>query len=240
MWKPQKQVVCEKIEAEIDEKEKVSMFRFCEPPIIPNNGAIDCKAGKCKFLCDDGFKLNGFPSKMCVNKKWKPEKPVTCEKQDSSTPTNVSNTLQKILSSGCHKPILPNGVVRCLRGGKSCQFTCNPGYIMIGSSQTYCNTERKWSRAAPKCSVIENEELEIVEDDVMLKTGFSNRESNSYKFGNCKTLTVPKNGELNCAKNKCTFRCDEGYVLEGYHTKVCGKEGRWKPVRDVICRLNGK
>ena len=261
MWKPQKPVLCNKIKNEetttrlmetdetetMDEKTMVQLYRFCDRPKIPKNGKIDCKAGKCKFTCDDGYEINGFPSRMCVNKKWKPEKPVLCKKiAETTTSVNhksadfqTTTSPPKTLSSGCQKPILENGITRCLRGGKSCQFVCNPGFIMTGSSQTYCNLSKTWSRAVPKCDIIENQELDLVEDDVMLKTGVKSK-SREYRFGNCESLDVPKNGELDCAKNKCTFRCDEGYILEGYHTKICGKEGTWKPMKGVQCRHNGK
>ena len=225
MWKPQKPVSCKEIitktEKESDEKSLIKLYRFCDPPKIPEHGDVECKSGKCKFTCKDGYDLKGFPSKMCVNKKWKPEKDIFCEKVivgSNEKPDKV--VVPKKLNSGCIKPFLENGIVRCLRGGKSCQFVCNPGYLMIGSSQTYCNLSKKWSRPAPTCKIIENEKLEILEEDVMLKSSFKNKK---YSFGNCKSLDIPKNGELNCAKNKCTFKCDEGYILEGYHTKICGK-----------------
>jgi len=35
--------------------------------------------------------------------------------------------------------------------GSIVQYTCDPGYMLIGQSQRHCQGDRKWSGYAPTC-----------------------------------------------------------------------------------------
>ena len=41
--------------------------------------------------------------------------------------------------------------------GSIVQYTCDPGYMLIGQSQRHCQGDRKWSGYAPTCETDGNQ-----------------------------------------------------------------------------------
>ena len=58
--------------------------------------------------------------------------------------------------------------------------------------------------------------------------------------GGCDVMVEPEHGNIRCpghplpnigskypAGTECHIRCYKGYKLDGHHTRICGKDGRW-------------
>ena len=226
-WRPMKPVGCKLINTDLVQQRK--QFRSCPILTPPANGFIDCKNGKCKYTCAEGYTVKGYPSKICVVKSWRPEKPVTCELKRST------------LRSGCTKPVVDYAVVQCIAGGRRCDVTCKAGFKLLGTRSNRC-VKKTWRHEMPICreirptSIPKEEEMipaiKMVRDDVQLKMGLNIRK---ISFKNCPPLDMPKNGVVNCGKNKCKFACDDGFIMEGYHTKICMPSKTWRPVKPTRC-----
>ncbi|XP_077391439.1 L-selectin [Festucalex cinctus] len=56
----------------------------------------------------------------------------------------------------CHPLFHPNGNVSCAEGNhtvnSTCQFTCHPGFLRIGSAEVTCGTSAYWSGPRPVCA----------------------------------------------------------------------------------------
>jgi len=98
-----------------------------------------------------------------------------------------------------------NGVVHCsgFTYNKTCTYTCNSGYQLIGSRIRRCQVSSRWTGIVGRCAPKP-----------------------------CPKLHPPLNGvlELPCVeeyKSKCNLKCRKGYVLEGNENVICGiRNGR--------------
>ncbi|XP_065903900.1 P-selectin-like [Dysidea avara] len=126
------------------------------------------------------------------------------------------------------EPICPrifapvDGTISCQLGannvanpGETCQFTCDDGFTLTGSSSRTCQNDRTWSGTEPMCG-----------------TGPT-----------CPPLTAPDNGDIDCSLgddgeanpgDTCTFTCDDGYELGGSTSRTCGDDGSWSGT-DTTC-----
>ncbi|XP_030583092.1 L-selectin [Archocentrus centrarchus] len=105
-----------------------------------------------------------------------------------------------------------NGYYICSGGNQTfnttCQFKCNPGFLMIGSPAVTCGDTRVWSGPTPFCSAVE-----------------------------CPPLSKPDNGNNSCSgKNQtfnttCQFKCDPGFFVIGSSAVTCGDTGFWSGPR---------
>ncbi len=217
-WKPIKSVSCVKMKTRID---LTKNFRNCEPLLPIDNGNITCsKPGKCMYQCQSGYKLSGFHTKMCIKRAWKPIKPVTCE---------VVEPEVRKLKSGCEKPTLQNGIVKCLAGGNRCLFSCESDYFLHGIAENKCH-KGVWQNELPQCI------QKLKSGDVILKSAFQ-LPITKETWEKCPELIPPLNGILTCKRNECEFKCDTGFELHGWHRKTCMPGSKkWKPQKTVFCK----
>ncbi|XP_018428688.1 PREDICTED: P-selectin-like [Nanorana parkeri] len=114
----------------------------------PANGKITCtdKYGKsqyktyCNFSCNEGYELNGTKSVFCQNTgEW-----------SEPTPTCLAVSCADL-------QIIANGKINCtIKYGKSqyksfCNFSCNEGYELNGTTSVFCQNTGEWSEATPTC-----------------------------------------------------------------------------------------
>ncbi|XP_076807337.1 sushi, von Willebrand factor type A, EGF and pentraxin domain-containing protein 1-like [Clavelina lepadiformis] len=131
----------------------------------------------CGISCDLGYQLVGAARATCTeSQSWTQElghcKRVQCP---------------------VHKPIA-NGNIVCTEENlyqSLCTFTCDEGYNRIGSQQTYCQANRIWSVAPPRCQIVQCEE----------------------------SHTYIENGEVSCTSeyfygSVCTTSCNSGYEFD--------------------------
>ncbi|ROL43472.1 P-selectin [Anabarilius grahami] len=180
----------------------------CPELIKPQEGAMQCNHLKgqfsygstCEFECDEGYKLREFSSStlFCgAAGHWNDSQPtceiVKCKPEDITPPDHASVQ--------CSDPT-------DFSYGSQCEYSCEEGYELKGSSKTRCTSTTEWSRKPPTCELVQ-----------------------------CPELIKPQEGAMQCNHPKgqfsygstCEFECEEGYKLRdsGSSTLFCGAVGRW-------------
>uniref|UniRef100_A0A8C6VII2 p-selectin n=1 Tax=Naja naja TaxID=35670 RepID=A0A8C6VII2_NAJNA len=175
----------------------------CQPLNIPLNGNFSCihfhgefrYQSSCNFKCKEGFLINGAETTMCeASGAWSASEP-TCQVMQCHHLQNPKNG-----EMACSHPFAEFAYQ------STCQFACQPGFLLTGANTTFCLATRHWSSPLPACQVIE-----------------------------CPNLDIPKNGELNCShphgrfayNSSCAFSCDMGFVLIGTSQLQCTDLGKW-------------
>ncbi|XP_045733458.1 P-selectin isoform X6 [Mirounga angustirostris] len=90
--------------------------------------------------------------------------------------------------------------------GSSCKFECEPGYQVRGWASLRCTGSGQWTAPSPACEAIA-----------------------------CGPLESPVHGSMDCSPSSrafqdntsCSFRCAEGFRLEGADLVQCTDLGRW-------------
>ncbi|XP_065794376.1 complement receptor type 2 isoform X1 [Muntiacus reevesi] len=90
------------------------------------------------FNCDDGFILKGSSQVRCkANNTWDPEIPV-CEKGCQPP-------------SGLHHGQHTGGNRVLFVSGMTVDYTCDPGYLLVGNRSIHCMPSGNWSPSVPRC-----------------------------------------------------------------------------------------
>uniref|UniRef100_A0A8D0GC18 Sushi, von Willebrand factor type A, EGF and pentraxin domain containing 1 n=1 Tax=Sphenodon punctatus TaxID=8508 RepID=A0A8D0GC18_SPHPU len=86
--------------------------------------------------------------------------------------------------------------------GSTVQYTCKPGYKLIGSDTRHCLPNQQWSNTAPRCEV--------------LSCGLPKKLMNG---------TI--RGENYTYKSMVHYECDPGYQLNGSNRRTCQDDQKW-------------
>lgn len=131
----------------------------------------------------------------------KPGDPLTCE---------GVNRCQQL-----HAP--PHGILDPCSNlpGQTCQFSCDKGYTLTGSTSRTCNSDGRWTGTPPQCNAI-----------------------------TCSALPKPSNGSrLGCAgttveyfNTVCSFFCHPGYDPIGSASRKCLENGTWSG-QNFFCQV---
>ncbi|XP_019614832.1 PREDICTED: uncharacterized protein LOC109462715, partial [Branchiostoma belcheri] len=83
------------------------------------------------------------------------------------------------------------------------EFSCDPGYELVGDSAHVCQWDGRWNSSTPNCNPVP-----------------------------CPTLSAPANGALSPSgphvyQDVVTFTCSTGYVVTGVSTVTCQADGTW-------------
>ncbi|EDO36503.1 predicted protein, partial [Nematostella vectensis] len=168
----------------------------CGPLPVPMNGSIPGEATVYPFQrevkCDRGFILRGSRFRLCqADGSWSGR---TRDCGPLATPTNGTKTGSLTT--------FPNKVT----------FSCDEGFILIGSPLRSCQSSGKWSGEQVRCEALD-----------------------------CGFLATPMNGSKIGAKtffpNQVLFSCDEGFELIGSARRACLSNGSWSGV-SVICKAH--
>ncbi|XP_029087050.1 complement receptor type 2 isoform X2 [Monodon monoceros] len=101
-----------------------------EAPYFYNDSVI--------FKCNNGFTLKGSSQVRCkANNTWDPEIPV-CEKGCQPP-------------SGLHHGRHTGGNRVLFVSGMTVDYTCDPGYLLVGNRSVHCMPSGNWSPSAPRC-----------------------------------------------------------------------------------------
>ncbi|XP_051952129.1 E-selectin-like isoform X4 [Xyrauchen texanus] len=175
----------------------------------PQEGTMQCHhpmgnfsyKSTCEFVCEEGYTFGDFSSStlFCgANGHWNDSQPyceiVKCKPEDITTPDHGSVQCSH-----------PNGQFSY---DSQCEYSCEEGYNVKGSTTTRCTSTNEWSSKPPTCELVQ-----------------------------CPELTKPQEGTLQCHDPKgnfsfqstCEFVCKEGYTLRNpsSSTLFCGITGRW-------------
>ncbi|XP_005375490.1 PREDICTED: complement receptor type 2 [Chinchilla lanigera] len=94
------------------------------------------------FTCESGFTLKGSRRIRCsAQGTWEPSVPV-CEK-DCQAPPEILNGQKE-----------DRHMVR-FAPGTSINYSCNPGYKLVGEESIHCTPEGKWTHTLPQCKAAE-------------------------------------------------------------------------------------
>nr|XP_035956190.1 complement receptor type 2-like isoform X3 [Halichoerus grypus] len=99
------------------------------------------------FACSYGFTLKGSKAIRCnAQGMWEPSAPV-CEKGCQAPPTILNGQKE-------------DGHMVRFDPGTSIKYSCDPGYVLVGTKSIRCTSEGVWTPTAPKCKVAECEPIE--------------------------------------------------------------------------------
>ncbi|NXX49726.1 LYAM3 protein, partial [Tricholaema leucomelas] len=175
----------------------------CPVLSAPDRGELRCShlhgdftfGSTCAFSCQMGFALTGSESRDCTaTGTWTGDAP-RCE----AIACPVLNTPDQ-------------GKLNCshLHGdfafGSMCAFSCQMGFVLMGSENLECMATGNWTGDAPRCEAI-----------------------------TCPVLSAPDQGELNCSHihgdftfgSVCAFSCQMGFALMGSESRECTATGTW-------------
>nr|XP_009293023.1 uncharacterized protein LOC558139 isoform X2 [Danio rerio] len=183
----------------------------------PLKGGMQCNhpmgqfsyQSSCEFVCDEGYKLRDSSSSTLIcgaTGHWNDSQPtceiVKCKARDLTTPANAK--------VHCTNENIPYE--------SQCEYSCEEGYELKGSSTTMCTSTTEWSNEPPTCELVQ-----------------------------CPELAKPLEGDMYCNHpmgqfsylSSCTFVCDEGYNLRdsSSSTLICGATGHWndsQPTCEIV------
>ncbi|XP_070602812.1 P-selectin isoform X2 [Erythrolamprus reginae] len=175
----------------------------CQPLNIPVNGNFSCihihgefhYQSSCNFKCEEGFLLNGGETAMCeASGAWSASEP-SCQAMQCHHLQNPKNG-----EMACSHPFAGFAYQ------STCQFACEPGFLLTGTNTTFCLATRNWSSPLPICHAAK-----------------------------CPFLHRPENGHLKCLHpnshfaygSSCNFSCDAGFQLVGQARLDCTALGNW-------------
>ncbi|XP_018780209.1 P-selectin-like isoform X1 [Serinus canaria] len=175
----------------------------CPVLSAPEKGELNCShllgnfayGSVCAFSCQTGFALVGLQSHECTA---------------LGTWTGDTPHCEAITCPVLRAP--EKGELNCshLHGdftfGSTCAFSCQTGFVLMGSDSRKCTATGTWTGDAPRCEAIK-----------------------------CSALTTPKMGQAACFHlhgdftfgSTCAFSCQAGFVLMGPESRECTALGTW-------------
>ncbi|XP_059710818.1 P-selectin isoform X3 [Haemorhous mexicanus] len=175
----------------------------CPVLSAPEKGELNCShlhgnftyGSRCAFSCQTGFALVGLQSHECTA---------------LGTWTGDTPHCEAITCPVLRAP--EKGELNCshLHGdftfGSTCAFSCQTGFVLMGSDSRKCTATGTWTGDAPRCEAIK-----------------------------CSALSTPKMGQSACSHlhgdftfgSTCAFSCQAGFVLMGPESRDCTALGTW-------------
>ncbi|XP_050003610.1 C4b-binding protein alpha chain isoform X5 [Alexandromys fortis] len=190
----------------------VTVFGKCGPPPDIPGALLVSETNKTEFESNESLKYSCRPGYIRATSGMT----IYCEAKGTWTVT-IS-----CVKKSCRNPgDLPNGQVEIKSGfsfGSRIEFSCLEGYILIGSSTSYCEIQSKgvaWSDPLPDCVKINCPQPYVLHG--VIDSGFRA----TYKY-----------------KDSVRFACLKGAILRGKNTISCEADGNWHP-SPPVCEPNG-
>ncbi|XP_039548389.1 P-selectin-like isoform X2 [Pimephales promelas] len=193
-------------------------FVQCPELIKPQEGQMQCNhpmgqfsyRSTCEFVCEGGYKLrdNSSSTLSCgATGQWNDSQPtceiVKCKPEDVTPPDHASVQCSDLTDFSYNS---------------QCEYSCEEGYELKGSSTTRCTSTTEWSSKPPTCELVQ-----------------------------CPELIKPQEGQMQCNhpmgqfsyRSTCEFVCEEGYKLRdnSSSTLSCGATGQWndsQPTCEIV------
>ncbi|XP_036437168.1 E-selectin-like [Colossoma macropomum] len=167
----------------------------------PDHGSVHCVhpngnfsyESRCEYSCDEGYQAVGSQTTRCEASAAWSAKPPTCELVQCSDLTEPLHS-----SMQCEHPL------GSFSYQSSCEFTCEEGYTLTGSSSSklMCEASGHWNDSQPICEAVQ-----------------------------CPTLEDPANGRINCNGDSygssCIFSCNKGFHPQGPIEITCTESAEW-------------
>lgn len=177
-----------------------------EEVTIPTKASVSCSHphgnfsynSLCQYSCEDGFQLSSSGAMRCTGFGSWSQQPPTC---DMIKCRELSAPAMG--SMDCSHPL------GSFSYGSACAFRCGEGYELVGSESAVlrCEAAGYWNASQPHCVAVQ-----------------------------CPDLEDPENGSVDCGVDlevqfsygsSCSFRCEEGYRLQGASTTKCTSAAKW-------------
>ncbi|KAM4895998.1 P-selectin-like isoform 2-T2 [Sylvia borin] len=170
---------------------------------VPDQGELNCShlhgnftfGSTCAFSCQAGFLLMGPERRECTaTGTWTADSP-RCEA-----------IACPVLSAPDHGELNCSHLHGNFTFGSTCAFSCQKGFVLMGSDSRKCTATGTWTGDAPRCEAVK-----------------------------CSALTTPKMGQAACSHlhgdftfgSTCAFSCQTGFVLMGPESRECTATGSW-------------
>ncbi|XP_019647923.1 PREDICTED: LOW QUALITY PROTEIN: sushi, von Willebrand factor type A, EGF and pentraxin domain-containing protein 1-like [Branchiostoma belcheri] len=170
----------------------------CGQPQAPSNGAVSggtFYGNHMTFTCDPGYEIFGSAVLTCQgNQQW------------SASPPTCTLVQCPPLS-----PVVNGQMSGGMSYGDQVMFTCNPGYILSGTTSRTCQADGTWSGAQPVCNQMK-----------------------------CPDVVAPLHGSLSGGTNigdTVTYSCDTGYQLVGLSVQTCEATQTWSNTKPTCTRV---
>ncbi|XP_053098644.1 complement receptor type 2-like isoform X2 [Hemicordylus capensis] len=174
--------------------------QVCVSPEIQNGRIARSQApiklgDRITFECDHGYILKGNHTIQC---------------QPDSTLNPLVPICVRVVQCQA-PPYLQNGTrshqeTAVFTDGMSVNYTCEPGYTLIGQATIYCAASGTWSSPAPHCELTQCPSPEV--ENGRIVAGDSGNYTNNHRV---------------------TFGCSAGHILTGSKSSVCQVDGTWFP-----------
>ncbi|OPJ89087.1 complement receptor type 1 isoform A [Patagioenas fasciata monilis] len=174
----------------------------CPPPPVIAHATHSAELGtnftsgmSVSYSCDPGYLLVGEAQLNCTSSgAWSAPAP-RCEGRLCPSPSAIDHGQHDGEGVGLFMP------------GESVNYSCDPGYSLIGKTTLYCTVNGSWSIPYPWCEVVNCTNPNIQNGDVV--------EGQSAVY--------PPGANV-------TFQCHPGFVLRGSNEAECQLGGHWAPV----------
>ncbi|KAH9523041.1 hypothetical protein Btru_065583 [Bulinus truncatus] len=211
--------------------------KYCpNPPDVPkalhrfsSYSTLMSDGQEVEYICSSGFVLVGPATTarlICRNGQWEGPIPTCVEEEDCSSPSLIQHGKWELVS----KNKLDLGSYDQGEGSSSkyvigsvVEYSCEPGYKLLGSGVLQCRPDKTWSKIAPVC-VLEIEPTWYCPDFIPVINGICKcmgQESSDL------TLCRPfyRGVHIECS-------CSPGYKLQGVNVLTCihsssNNNGRW-------------
>ncbi|KYO24771.1 hypothetical protein Y1Q_0016592 [Alligator mississippiensis] len=173
---------------------------FCTNPEILNgrklaaHGLVYRPGDHVQFECSAGYSLNGSHEIWCgEDGAWDPPLPACNQELPCSPPPAIAN--------GKHSA----QALEAFPSGMSVNYSCDPGYSLVGEASIHCTESGNWSLPFPLCAAIVCRKPEVQNGRILeLKPVYNPRD----------TVTV---------------ECDPGYTVSSTRGSRCQDDGTWDP-----------
>uniref|UniRef100_I3J1E6 E-selectin n=1 Tax=Oreochromis niloticus TaxID=8128 RepID=I3J1E6_ORENI len=176
-------------------------------PILtpPSHGTLDCShshgefsfGSRCTSTCEDGFLLTGMADTECTSAgTWSTEIPACQARQ-----------CPLLAKSPQHGRMNCSHLNSPFSYGSQCDFKCNKGFWLKGTSAMMCNTSGYWNQDPPICQPVQCKAIRAFSSDLSMNC--------SHPLGNFSF------------SSECVFSCKDGFTLNGTAVILCSATGIW-------------
>ncbi|CAB3226423.1 unnamed protein product [Arctia plantaginis] len=123
--------------------------KACGRPEQPPNSTMTTDSfevgASVEYSCDDGHLLVGPTVRTCLDTGFYDEFPPVCKRIDCGFPAEIPHGSYELI----------NASVSYL---SHVQYSCKPGYEMVGRSRLVCDIDERWNGPPPRCDVVQCED----------------------------------------------------------------------------------